>query len=168
MEAQRRAVAEFLAGEPGEVVAEFTEVESGRKADRPVLERAITACKVHHATLLVAKLDRLARNAHFLLGLKEAGVDFICCDMPAANRLTVGIMAMVAEEESVMISKRTKAALESAKARGVRLGTPGISPRRGDTRGLSGLLRHAWKTPGAMPRSLHQPCKRYKTPARQL
>jgi len=125
LEAQQRAVAEFLLGESGEVVSEFTEVESGRRADRPELERAMTACKVHHATLLVAKLDRLARNAHFLLGLKEAGIDFICCDMPAANRLTVGIMAMVAEEEAAMISRRTKAALESAKARGVKLGSPG-------------------------------------------
>jgi len=129
LEAQQRAVSEFLASEPGEVVSEFTEVESGRRADRPELERAMNVCKVHRAILLVAKLDRLARNAHFLLGLKEAGIEFICCDMPAANRLTVGIMAMVAEEEAAMISRRTKAALAAAKARGVRLGTPGnLSP----------------------------------------
>ncbi len=124
LEAQRRAVVDFISGDVGEVVTEFTEVESGRRADRPELGRAMTACRVHRATLLVAKLDRLARNAHFLLGLKETGIDFLCCDMPAANRLTVGIMAMVAEEEGRMISRRTKAALESAKARGVRLGSP--------------------------------------------
>lgn len=125
LDAQRQAVTDFLAGVNGEVVSEFTEVESGKRADRPALTKALAACQMHRALLVVAKLDRLARDAHFLLGLKGAGVEFVCCDMPAANRLTVGIMAMVAEEEAEMISRRTKAALASAKARGATLGTPG-------------------------------------------
>ena len=119
LEAQREAVAAFLKGEP---VADFTEVESGKRADRPELERAIRACRLYGARLVIAKLDRLSRDAHFLLGLEKAGVDFVAADMPNANRLTVGIMAMVAEEERRMISARTKAALAAAKARGTVLG----------------------------------------------
>ncbi len=124
LEAQREAVAGYLGGNGWELVAEHVEVESGKRNDRPELAKALAACRVYDATLVVARLDRLARDAHFLLGLKEAGVDFVCCDMPAANRLTVGIMAMVAEEEGRMISARTKAALAAARARGVKLGTP--------------------------------------------
>jgi DNA invertase Pin-like site-specific DNA recombinase len=86
-------------------------------------------CRVHGATLLVAKLDRLSRNAHFLLGLKEAGIEFIACDMPSANRITVSIMAIVAEEEARMISARTKAALQAAKARGTKLGRPNLTSK---------------------------------------
>lgn len=86
------------------------------------MAKAIQACRVYGAKLLIAKLDRLSRDAHFLLGLEKAGVDFVAVDMPAANRLTVGIMAMVAEEERRMISARTKAALQAAKARGTKLG----------------------------------------------
>lgn len=119
LEAQREAVAAFLRGQ---AIAEFTEVESGKRADRPELERAIRACRLYGARLVIAKLDRLSRDAHFLLGLEKAGVDFVAADMPNANRLTVGIMAMVAEEERRMISARTKAALAAAKARGTVLG----------------------------------------------
>src|ERR1700742_3624648 len=108
LEAQREAVASFLNGGSWAVVADYTEVESGKRNDRPELQRAMQACRVYGAKLVIAKLDRLSRDAHFLLGLKEAGVDFVCADMPAANRLTVGIMAMVAEEERRMISNRTK------------------------------------------------------------
>src|SRR4029079_1491326 len=91
-------------------------------ADRPLLGEAIKACRVYGAKLDIAKLDRLSLDAHFLLGLEKAGVDFVCADMPNANRLTVGIMAMVADEERRMISKRTKDALTAAKARGKKLG----------------------------------------------
>jgi DNA invertase Pin-like site-specific DNA recombinase len=124
LEAQQKAVEDFLNGGNWRVVKEFVEVESGKKTDRqrPVLAEAIKACRTYGAKLVIAKLDRLSRNAHFLLGLKEAGVDFVCADMPAANRLTVGIMAMVAEEEGRMISARTKAALAAARRRGVQLG----------------------------------------------
>jgi DNA invertase Pin-like site-specific DNA recombinase len=116
LEAQMAAVASYAP------IKSFTEVETGKRSDRPELAKAMAACRLYGATLVIAKIDRLSRNAHFLLGLKEAGIEFIAADMPTANRLTVGIMAMVAEEEGRMISKRTTEALAAAKARGVRLG----------------------------------------------
>lgn len=122
LEAQRAAVTDYLNGGAWTLIAEVVEVESGAKGDRPELARALVLCRAHRAVLLVAKLDRLARDAHFLLGLQKAGVDFLACDMPSANRMTVGIMAVVAEEERRMISTRTKAALAAAKARGRVLG----------------------------------------------
>ena len=123
LEAQQRAVTDYLNGGAWSVVATFTEVESGKSdTNRPQLQRAIQACRVYGAKLLIAKLDRLSRDAHFLLGLERAGIEFVAADMPSANRLTVGIMAMVAEEERRAISSRTKAALQAAKARGVKLG----------------------------------------------
>ena len=122
IEAQRNSVAEYLDGGNWSVVKEFVEVESGKLADRPMLAEAIKACRVYGTKLVIAKLDRLSRDAHFLLGLEKAGVDFVCADMPNANRLTVGIMAMVADEERRMISKRTKDALAAAKRRGTKLG----------------------------------------------
>jgi DNA invertase Pin-like site-specific DNA recombinase len=129
LESQRKAVEDFLNGGSWELAKEFVEVESGKNSDRPVLADAIKACRLYGAKLVIAKLDRLSRNAHFLLGLKEAGVDFVCADMPSANRLTVGIMAMVAEEEGRMISARTKAALAAAKRRGVQLGGYNKNPK---------------------------------------
>ena len=122
LEAQKAAVLDFLNGGPWALVGEFTEIESGGNCDRPQLAKAIAWCRLKGATLLVAKLDRLARDAHFLLGLQKAGIEFVAADMPHANRLTVGIMAVVAEEERRMISARTRSALAAAKARGVRLG----------------------------------------------
>ena len=126
MEAQRSAVESYLNGGSWELVAEYVEVETGKSTDtdRPQLAKALAACRIHGATLVVAKLDRLARNAAFLLNLQAAGVEFVAVDLPSANRLTVGIMALVAEEEARMISKRTKDALRAAKARGVKLGNP--------------------------------------------
>jgi DNA invertase Pin-like site-specific DNA recombinase len=122
LEAQRRAVDDFLNGGDWRVIKEFVEVESGKKADRPELMKAFQACRLFGAKLVIAKLDRLSRDAHFLLGLEKAGVDFVAADMPQANRLTVGIMAIVADEERRMISARTKAALAQAKKRGAQLG----------------------------------------------
>lgn len=122
LEAQRASVLECVRARGWTLAAEFTEVESGKRNDRPALMQALNQCKLHRATLVIAKLDRLSRDAHFLLGLEKAGVDFLAVDMPNANRLTVGIMALVAEEERRMISQRTKAALAAAKARGVKLG----------------------------------------------
>jgi DNA invertase Pin-like site-specific DNA recombinase len=122
LEAQRDAVRNYLNGGDWQVAGEFTEVETGKRADRPELAKAFAACRLHRATLVIAKLDRLARNAHFLLGLRDSGIDFVAADMPNANRLTVGIMAMVAEDEAERISARTKAALAAAKKRGTVLG----------------------------------------------
>jgi DNA invertase Pin-like site-specific DNA recombinase len=135
LEAQRAAVQDYLNGGRWTLAAEFTEVESGKQNDRPQLSAALTACRVHRATLVIAKLDRLSRNAAFLLSLRDAGVDFVAADMPGANALTVGILACVAEAEREAISTRTKAALAAAKARGVRLGNPDNLSRASATRG---------------------------------
>ncbi len=124
MEAQRAAVEGFALSGGHRVVAEFVEVESGKKADRPQLEAALAACRLHRATLVIAKLDRLARNVAFIANLMDGGVEFVACDMPYANRLTLHLMAAMAEHEREMISQRTKAALAAAKARGVKLGNP--------------------------------------------
>ena len=122
IEAQRAAVTTYLNGGLWQIVEEFVEVESGKKNDRTELAKAIRLCRLHGCKLVIAKLDRLSRDAHFLLGLDKAGVEFVAADMPSANRLTVGIMALVAEEERRMSSARTKAALQAAKARGKVLG----------------------------------------------
>ena len=122
IEAQRHSVAAFLNGGRWKLIKEFVEVESGKRSDRPKLAEALAACRLHGAKLVIARLDRLSRDAHFLLGLDKAGVDFVAADMPHANRLTVGVMALVAEEERKHISANTKAALAAAKARGVKLG----------------------------------------------
>jgi DNA invertase Pin-like site-specific DNA recombinase len=124
LEAQRHSIAEYLNGDALNLLAEFTEIESGKINERPELLKALSLCRLHKATLIIAKLDRLSRDAHFLLGLEKAGVDFIAADMPTANRLTVGIMALVAQQEREAISYRTKAALNAAKLRGVKLGKP--------------------------------------------
>jgi DNA invertase Pin-like site-specific DNA recombinase len=124
LDAQREAVKRHL-GERGRLLAEFTEIESGRRSsNRPQLQSALDDCRRRRATLVIARLDRLARNVAFISGLMESGVEFIATDMPTANRLTVHILAAVAEHEREMISQRTKAALAQAKARGTRLGSP--------------------------------------------
>jgi DNA invertase Pin-like site-specific DNA recombinase len=122
LEAQREAVRTFLNGGDWRLLAEFTEVESGKRSDRAELAKALQACRVYGARLVIAKLDRLSRDAHFLLGLQKAGVPFVAADMPEANEMVVGIMAVVAQAERKMISARTKSALAAAKARGVKLG----------------------------------------------
>jgi DNA invertase Pin-like site-specific DNA recombinase len=121
LDAQKTAVRDHLNDGYRRVVAEFTEVESGKRSDRPKLAEALKTCRVLGATLIIAKLDRLARNVHFISGLMESGVEFTV-DFPQANRLTVHILAAVAEHEAKLISERTKAALAAAKARGVKLG----------------------------------------------
>lgn len=123
LEAQRQSVAAFLSNK-GKLAQEFTEVESGRKNDRPKLQAALFLCRRLKATLVIARLDRLARNVAFIANLMESGVEFVAVDMPYANRLTLHILAAVAEHEREMISKRTKDALAAAKARGKRLGNP--------------------------------------------
>ena len=122
--AQRTSIDAFAALKGAEVLARFTEVESGKRADRPELGRALHLAKVTWATLVIAKLDRLSRNAAFLLALRDSGVRFVAVDLPEANDLTVGIMALVAQAEREAISRRTSEALAVAKARGVKLGNP--------------------------------------------
>ena len=124
LEAQRQAIEGYAAQRSANLLARFTEVESGRNADRPELAKALHLAKVTGAVLVIAKLDRLSRNAAFLLALRDSGVKFVAVDMPEANDLTVGIMALVAEQERAAISRRTKEALAVATARGVKLGNP--------------------------------------------
>lgn len=122
LEAQRKAIATYLNGGAWTLVAEIIEVESGKHYDRPQLENALKLCQVHRATLLVAKLDRLARNVAFVSALMESGVKFQAVDLPEANDLTVHIMVATAEYERRAVSSRIKNALAAAKARGTKLG----------------------------------------------
>ena len=122
LEAQREAVRSYLAGRGWPPIAEYVEIESGKRNDRPELARALAACKLYGAVLVVAKLDRLARNVAFVSALMESGVEFTAVDFPQANTLTIHILAAVAEHERKMISARTMAALAAAKARGTVLG----------------------------------------------
>lgn len=124
MEAQRDAVNRYLSSVTGELIASFEEKESGANNDRAELASALKLSKAKGATLIIAKLDRLSRNAAFLLQLQDSGVAFLCCDMPSADRFTIGILALVAQRERELISQRTKAGLAVAKARGVKLGCP--------------------------------------------
>lgn len=127
LEAQRQAIDNYLRGCEGRQLQEFIEVESGKKNDRPKLLAALEACQETGATLVIAKLDRLARNVFFISQLMESEVEFVACDFPQANRLTIHILAAVAEHEREMISKRTKEALAAAKARGVKLGCDNLT-----------------------------------------
>jgi DNA invertase Pin-like site-specific DNA recombinase len=124
MEAQKEAISRYLNGGSWELLSEFVEVESGKKADRPELTKALQHCQMTGATLVIAKLDRLSRDLHFISSLQKAGIEFTACDMPSANKFTVHIFAALAEHEREMISQRTKAALAALKARGVKLGKP--------------------------------------------
>jgi DNA invertase Pin-like site-specific DNA recombinase len=149
LEAQEAAVVAFIAskGEDARLLASFVEIESGKRSDnRPQLKLAMEQARLTGATLLIAKLDRLSRDAHFLLGLQKAGVKFVAVDMPEANELVVGLMALIAQAERQMISARTKAALAAAKARGVKLGNPrGAAHLRGlgAAAGVAALKRRA-------------------------
>ena len=137
LEAQRQTVNQYLSGSTKTVLAEFVEVETGKGANaldrRPQLRLALEQCKKSGATLLIAKLDRLARNVHFVSGLMESKVSFVACDLPEANQLTIHIMAAFAEHEARRISERTRDALTAAKARGVVLGATGPANLRRHT-----------------------------------
>lgn len=123
LEAQREAVRQFVSSRAGKIIApEFVEVETGKRSDRPELTKALKRCRVTGSTLVVAKLDRLSRNAAFLMTLRDSGVEFVAADLPEANTMTVGVMAVVAQHEREAISHRTKVALAAAKARGTVLG----------------------------------------------
>lgn len=134
LEAQRMAVRQFIAGRAGELVEEFQEIETGKGSTplsrRPQLDAALKFCRELGATLVIAKLDRLARNVHFVSGLMESRVKFVACDMPEASELTIHIMAAFSEHEAKRIGQRTKEALAIAKARGVILGKAGADNLR--------------------------------------
>ncbi|MCB5945839.1 recombinase family protein [Acidocella sp. KAb 2-4] len=143
LEAQRAAIAGYLNGGQWALLQEFVEVESGKDNDRPQLVAAFEACRLTGAKLLIAKLDRLSRDAHFLLGLDKAGVEFVAVDMPNANRLTVHLMAVIAQGEREMISARTKAALAAAKERGTVLGGFRGGPKVDHRQGTAALVKRA-------------------------
>ncbi len=124
IDAQKFAVENLVKGQGGHLLGEFTEIESGKRTDRAELIAALSLCRKQKAKLCIAKLDRLARNAAFLLTLRDSGIDFVAADLPTADKLTIGIMALFAEHERDMVSKRTREALAEAKKRGIRLGTP--------------------------------------------
>ena len=130
LEAQKASVADYLSTAKGELINEFTEIQSGKKNNRPELDKALRKCRLTGATLLIAKLDRLSRNAAFLINLQNSAIEFVACDMPEANALTVGLMACLADYEREMISNRTREALKAAKARGVKLGNPKLDQVR--------------------------------------
>jgi DNA invertase Pin-like site-specific DNA recombinase len=149
LDAQRFAVESLCASRGWEIIAPpYTEIESGKRADRPELIKALHRAKVTGAVLVVAKLDRLSRNVAFLATLQDSGARFVAADMPEANELTVHIMAAVAQAERKAISQRTKEALQAAKARGQRLGNPNgaASLRRaaqGNFAGVVAIKAHA-------------------------
>ena len=125
LEAQRAAVMGWLNGGRWKLVDEIVEIESGKSdKNRPALQKALDACRRYKAKLIISRLDRLSRDPVFLLSLRDAGIEFVALDMPQANRLTIGIMAMVAEQEREALSSRTTAALAAKKAQGVKLGNP--------------------------------------------
>ena len=140
LDAQRTTVEACAGQHGGVIVAQHVEVESGKRSDRPELAKALAAAKKAKATLLIAKLDRLARNVAFIANLMDAGVDFVAVDQPFASRLTLHILAAVAEDEARRTSERTKAALAAAKARGVKLG----SPRAVETSAIARAARSAY------------------------
>ena len=127
LDAQRKAVRDCLNGGTWSLIGEFTEVESGKRNQRPELEKALALCKRQKAKLVIAKLDRLSCNLAFIAALMDSGVEFIAVDNPHANKLTVHILAAVAQHEREMIAQRTKGALQAAKARGVVLGNPRLA-----------------------------------------
>lgn len=155
LEAQRDAVERYAAGIGATVAESFTEVESGKRDDRPKLAQALKLARLTGRRLVIAKLDRLSRDAAFLLTLQKAGVDFVAADMPDANALTVGIMALVAQQERQAISKRTREALAAAKRRGVKLGNPnGAAPLRRAGKGNAAAVEAIQATAGARAEDL--------------
>lgn len=148
--AQQQAIDAYTSRVGGEVVATYTDVESGKRNDRVQLESAIKRCRLTGSTLLIAKLDRLSRNKAFLFKLMESKIKFICADMPEANELTISFMALIADHEGKVISERTKAALQAAKARGVKLGNTANLTNRDTTAANKTRLDKSYKRNGEL------------------
>ena len=141
MQAQQQAITDFLHHHEGKLVAEYTEVGSGKKADRPEFEKAVEYAQLANAVLLVAKLDRLSRDLHFITQLQKKGIRFKLADFPDIDQLTIHILAAMAQHEAQMISQRTKAALRAARSRGVTLGNPQLDAYRNHNPQLATLAR---------------------------
>lgn len=147
LDAQRSAIEEYSRRQNARLMKTFIEVESGKNNERPELSKALHLAKVTGATVVIAKIDRLSRNAAFLLTLRDSGVNFIAADMPDANELTVGILAVIAQHERKAISERTREALKAAKARGKKLGNPNgaAALRRAAMGNVASLKSIRWK-----------------------
>lgn len=172
LEAQKTMVKHYLK-DSDMLLAEFEEVESGKNDNRPQLQKAIEKCKNEGAVLLIAKLDRLSRNAGFIFLLKDSQVNFKCCDMPEANSLTIGIMAVLAQEERELISKRTIAALEELRNKGKKLGSPQNLTREAQKQGAEAMRQKALNNENnrkatALIVSLRETGKSYAKIAQQL
>ena len=154
LDAQEAAIQEFARSREARIVGQYTEVESGKTNDRPQLLAALHRAKVTGATLVIAKLDRLSRSASFTLTLRDSGVRFVCCDMPEANDLTIGVLAVVAQAEAQAISKRTKDALQVARRRIAESGQRlhGAVKRLGNPNGAAALRRAAKGNSAAVSR----------------
>ncbi|MBN7809093.1 recombinase family protein [Agrobacterium rosae] len=158
--AQRSAVAAFVGSHP--ILAEFTEVESGKRDDRPQLEAALDEAKAHNAVLIIAKLDRLSRDVHFISGLLKRNVPIKACDMPNADNFQFHIMAAVAEKEREMISERTRAAIAAKRARGQEWGTNAVRTAQSDDfakslhADLQAIMDSGTNTPAAIARALNE------------
>jgi DNA invertase Pin-like site-specific DNA recombinase len=144
LEAQKSDVNKHISRTESNLIAEFQDIESGKKNNRPQLINAIEECKKQNATLLIAKLDRLSRNASFIFTLRDSQVKFKCVDMPNANSVTIGIMAVLAQDERERISQRTKSALAELKKRGIKLGNPENLTNEARVKGLKARLDNAY------------------------
>ncbi len=140
IDVQRSSITNYLNGGAWELLREYVEVESGKNSNRPQLQEAMSECRRTGATLIIAKLDRLSRDPDFIGMMMNGGIDFVACDMPDANKFTIRIMAALAEKEREMISERTKAALQAAKAKGIKLGKPENATPEGRSKGIASSL----------------------------
>lgn len=142
LQSQKTMVKNFLKEEDF-LINEYEEIESGKNNNRPELLKAIEQCKKEKAILLIAKLDRLSRNASFIFTLKDSNIEFVCTDIPEANSVTIGIMAVLAQDERERISKRTKDALAELKRKGVKLGSPQNLTNEARLKGIEATIQKA-------------------------
>ena len=172
LEAQRQIVQNHL-NPQDQILEEFIEVESGKKKNRPELEKALSLTQEKNAVLIIAKLDRLSRDVEFTFSLKNSDVEFVCCDLPEANTLSIGMMATFSQYERERISERTKAALAAKKARGFKLGTPANLTDEARAKGRKAWSQIArsntkWKRAASLIKQLRAQGKSLREIAREL